>query len=98
MSGNHFGRIFTITTAGESHGPGLGVIIDGCPPGIEVDVDFIQKQLDRRKPGQSNITTQRKEDDRITIQSGLYEGRTTGAPILILIPNEDAKSKDYQHL
>ena len=98
MAGNHFGRIFTITTAGESHGPGLGVIIDGCPPGIAIDVGYIQQQLDRRKPGQSTLTTQRKEDDRITIQSGVYEGKSTGAPILILIPNEDAKPKDYEHV
>lgn len=98
MAGNHFGRIFTITTAGESHGPGLGVIIDGCPPGIEIDVDYIQQQLDRRKPGQSLVTTQRKEDDRITIQSGVYKGKSTGAPILILIPNVDAQPKDYEHV
>lgn len=98
MSGNHFGKIFTITTAGESHGHGLGVIIDGCPPDIEVDIDFIQKELDRRKPGQSHITTQRKEDDRITIQSGVYQGKTTGAPILVLIPNKDVKSADYDHV
>ena len=98
MSGNHFGKIFTITTAGESHGPGLGVIIDGCPPGIEIDIDFIQKELDRRKPGQSHITTQRQEDDRITIQSGVYQGKTTGAPILILTPNKDVKSADYDHV
>lgn len=98
MSGNHFGKIFTITTAGESHGPGLGVIIDGCPPGIDIDVDYIQKELDRRKPGQSHITTQRKEDDRITIQSGVYQGKSTGAPILILIPNQDTRPADYDHV
>src|SRR5687768_7969831 len=98
MAGNSFGKIFRITTAGESHGPGLGVIIDGCPPWIEVDVDFIQHQLDRRKPGQSHITTSRKEDDKITIQSGVYQGKTTGAPILILIPNQDTRSSDYAHV
>ena len=98
MAGSHFGRIFTITTAGESHGPGLGVIIDGCPPGIEIDTTYIQQQLDRRRPGQSHITTQRKEGDRITIQSGVYEGKSTGAPILILIPNEDTREADYDHV
>src|SRR5687768_1006621 len=98
MPGNHFGRFFTMTTAGESHGPGLGVIIDGCPPGIDIDEGFIQQQLDRRKPGQSAITTPRKESDTITIQSGVYEGKSTGAPILILIPNEDARPADYSHV
>lgn len=98
MASNSFGRIFRITTAGESHGPGLGVIIDGCPPGLEVDEAYIQAQLDRRKPGQSAITTQRKEQDRIRIQSGVFEGKTTGAPILILIPNEDQRPVDYEHL
>ncbi len=98
MGGNSFGKIFSITTAGESHGSGLGVIIDGCPAGIEIDIAFIQKQLDRRKPGQSHITTQRKENDQITIQSGVYQGKTTGAPILILIPNDDSKSSDYDHI
>ncbi|HZV68364.1 MAG TPA: chorismate synthase [Saprospiraceae bacterium] len=98
MASNSLGRIFRITTAGESHGPGLGVIIDGCPPGVEIDVDYIQRQLDRRRPGQSHITTQRKESDTITIQSGVYEGKSTGAPILILIPNEDTRSSDYDHV
>ena len=98
MADNSLGRIFRITTSGESHGPGLGVIIDGCPPGIEVDVEYIQKQLDRRKPGQSSITTQRKESDQITIQSGLYQGRTTGAPILILTPNQDTRPQDYDQV
>jgi len=98
MPGNSFGRIFRITTSGESHGPGLGVIIDGCPPGIGIDTEFIQHQLDRRKPGQSSITTQRKESDRITIQSGVYRGVSTGAPILILVPNEDSRPADYDHV
>ena len=98
MASNSFGRIFRITTSGESHGPGLGVIIDGCPAGLEVDEDYIQHELDRRKPGQSSITTQRKESDRISIRSGVYDGKTTGAPILILIPNEDQKSSDYDHV
>ncbi len=95
MASNSLGRIFRITTAGESHGAGMGVIIDGCPAGIEIDTSFIQKELDRRRPGQSSITTQRKEGDKITIQSGVYEGKSTGAPILILIPNEDSRPSDY---
>ncbi len=98
MASNSFGRMFRITTAGESHGPGLGVIIDGCPAGVEINEAFIQKELDRRRPGQSAITTQRKERDKITIQSGFYQGKSTGAPILILIPNEDAKPADYDQV
>jgi len=98
MASNSFGRIFRITTAGESHGPGLGVIIDGCPPGLEIDEAYIQHELDRRRPGQSAITTQRQERDRISIRSGIYDGKTTGAPILILIPNEDQQSSDYDHV
>ncbi|MFZ1676105.1 MAG: chorismate synthase [Saprospiraceae bacterium] len=98
MASNSLGRIFRITTAGESHGPGLGVIIDGCPPGIEIDTDYIQHELDRRRPGQSHITTQRIEGDKINIQSGIYEGKSTGAPILILIPNEDNRTSDYDHV
>ncbi len=98
MASNSFGRIFRITTAGESHGPGLGVIIDGCPAGLEIDEAYIQRELDRRRPGQSAITTQRKESDRISIRSGVYDGKTTGAPILILIPNEDQRSSDYDQV
>ncbi len=98
MASNSLGRIFRITTAGESHGPGMGVIIDGCPAGIAMDLDFIQQQLDRRRPGQSSITTQRKEADKITIQSGVYQGLTTGAPILMLIPNEDSRPTDYDQM
>lgn len=98
MASNSLGRIFKITTAGESHGPGMGVIIDGCPAGIAIDPDFIQHELDRRRPGQSAITTQRKEGDKITIQSGVYQGMTTGAPILILIPNEDSRPSDYDQV
>jgi len=98
MASNSLGRIFRITTAGESHGPGLGVIIDGCPSGLDIDTDYIQRQLDRRRPGQSHITTQRKEGDKITIQSGVYLGKSTGAPILILIPNEDTRPSDYDHV
>jgi chorismate synthase len=95
---NTFGQLFKITTFGESHGKSLGVIIDGCPAGIDFDEDFLQSELQRRKPGQSAITTQRKEEDQATIQSGVFEGKTTGTPIGILIPNKDAKSKDYAHI
>ena len=98
MASNSLGRIFRITTSGESHGPGMGVIIDGCPAGIKIDTAYIQHELDRRRPGQSSITTQRKESDTFTIHSGVYEGKTTGAPILILIPNEDTKPADYDHI
>ncbi len=97
MAGNSFGQIFKITTFGESHGAAIGVIIDGCPSNIEVDLEFIQQELDKRKPGQSKITTQRKESDTCQILSGVFEGKTTGTPIAIIIPNEDQKSKDYDH-
>lgn len=97
MASNSLGRIFRITTAGESHGPAIGVILDGCPPGIPIDIAFIQQELDRRRPGQSSITTQRKESDTITIQSGVYQGKSTGAPILMMIRNEDMRSADYDH-
>ena len=95
---NTLGRNFRITSFGESHGPGIGVVIDGCPSGIELDLNFIQSELDRRKPGQSRITTQRKEPDEFEIQSGVFEGVTTGHPIGIWIPNKDQKSKDYSHI
>lgn len=98
MAGNSFGEIFRITTFGESHGKAIGVVIDGCPAGLEIDLDFIQQELDRRKPGQSAITTQRKESDTFEILSGIFEGRTLGSPIAITIKNEDAKSDDYSHL
>src|SRR5690606_30770658 len=98
MAGNSFGHIFRITTFGESHGEAIGVIIDGCPSGIAVDLDFIQAELDKRKPGQSRITTQRKESDTAKILSGIFEGKNTGTPISILIPNEDQRSKDYSHI
>jgi len=98
MASNSLGRIFRVTTAGESHGATMGVIIDGCPAGIEIDTAFIQKELDRRRPGQSKITTQRMEGDKIIIQSGVYQGKSTGAPILILIPNEDSRSSDYEQI
>jgi chorismate synthase len=95
---NTFGNIFTITTFGESHGRGLGVIIDGCPAGIKIDEDFIKTELQRRKPGQSKITTQRKEEDNFEILSGVFEGQSTGTPIAMVIYNTDQKSKDYSHI
>ena len=98
MAGNSFGNIFSITTFGESHGKAIGVIIDGCPPNIEIDEAFIQSELDKRRPGQSRITTQRKESDSAQILSGIFEGKSTGTPIAILIPNEDQRSKDYSHI
>jgi chorismate synthase len=96
--GNSFGTIFKITTAGESHGRGLGVIIDGCPPGIDIDLSFIQSELTRRKPGQSKIVTQRQEPDEFEILSGIFEGKSTGTPIQLIILNTDQKSKDYSHI
>ena len=97
MAGNSFGQIFRITTFGESHGEAIGVIIDGCPAQLTVDLDYIQSELDKRRPGQSKITTQRKESDTVKILSGVFEGKTTGTPIAMLIPNEDQRSKDYTH-
>lgn len=96
--GNSYGKIFRITTFGESHGPAIGVIIDGCPAGVEIDEAFIQAELSRRKPGQSRITTQRKEDDTLQILSGVFEGKSTGTPIAITIENQDQRSKDYGHI
>ncbi len=96
--GNSFGKKFTITTFGESHGPAIGVIIDGCPAGLEIDSVFLQKELDRRKPGQSTITTQRKEKDIPEILSGVFNGKTTGTPIAVIIRNTNQKSADYQHI
>ena len=98
MAGNSFGQIFRITTFGESHGKAIGVIIDGCPSGVTIDESFIQSELSRRRPGQSRITTQRKESDSFELLSGVFEGQTTGSPIMILIPNQDQKSKDYSHI
>lgn len=98
MSGNSFGKIFRISTFGESHGKGLGVIIDGCPSGIKINIEDIQRDLDRRRPGQSKIVTQRKEKDQIDILSGIFEGVTTGTPIGMVILNQDQKSKDYNHI
>ncbi|HEX8059475.1 MAG TPA: chorismate synthase, partial [Cyclobacteriaceae bacterium] len=95
---NSYGTLFRITTAGESHGPALTVILDGCPAGLEIDEQFIQSELDRRKPGQSKITTQRKEDDSFKILSGVFEGKSTGTPITLVIENQDQRSKDYSHI
>jgi chorismate synthase len=95
MSGNTFGTLFTVTTFGESHGPAYGCIIDGCPPGLELAEDDLQRDLDRRKPGTSRYTTQRREADIVKILSGVFEGRTTGTPIGLLIENTDPRSKDY---
>jgi len=96
--GSTFGKIFKIATFGESHGVGLGVIIEGCPAGVDFDPSFIQHELTRRKPGQSRITTQRKEADEFEILSGVFEGKTTGTPIALIIRNEDQRSKDYSHI
>ena len=96
--GSSFGRLFKIHTYGESHGPALGVVIEGCPAGLDIDESFIQSELDRRKPGQSKITTQRREADEFEILSGVFEGKSTGTPISILIRNQDQKSKDYSHI
>ena len=98
MGGSIFGKLFTITTFGESHGKGIGVIIDGCPAGIDINIDFIQSELSRRRPGQSNIVTQRKENDEVQILSGVFEGLATGSPIAMIIPNDDQKSGDYSHI
>jgi chorismate synthase len=93
-----YGKIFKISTFGESHGKAIGVTIDGCPAGLDFDEAFIQRELDRRKPGQSRITTQRKEADTFEVLSGVFEGKTTGTPIAIVIYNEDQRSKDYGHI
>ena len=98
MSGNSFGNSFIVTTFGESHGVALGCVIDGCPPGLDLCEEDIQKELDKRKPGSSKYTTQRKEDDEVEILSGVFEGKTTGTPIGLLIRNKDQKSKDYDDL
>ncbi len=95
MSGNSFGRVFTVTTFGESHGPALGCIVDGCPPGMELAESDIQLDLDRRRPGRSRHTTQRNEPDQVRILSGVFEGRTTGTPIGLMVENTDQRSRDY---
>ncbi|KTC86016.1 MULTISPECIES: chorismate synthase [Legionella] len=96
MSGNTFGKLFTVTTFGESHGPALGCIVDGCPPGLALSAEDIQPFLDKRKPGQSKYTTQRREEDKVEILSGVFEGLTTGTPIALLIQNSDQRSSDYE--
>lgn len=98
MAGNTIGTLFKLTTFGESHGTAIGGIIDGCPPNISLDLEAIQKDLDRRKPGQSAIVTQRKESDTVKFLSGIFEGKTTGTPIGFVIENENQKSKDYSHI
>lgn len=98
MSGNTFGTLFTVTTFGESHGPAIGCVVDGCPPGMSLHEEAIQPFLDKRKPGQSKFTTQRREEDAVQILSGLFAGKTTGAPITLLIANTDQRSSDYEAL
>lgn len=98
MPGNTFGTLFRVTTFGESHGAAIGCIVDGCPAGLPFNPEFIQRDLDRRRPGQSAIVTQRKESDTVQVLSGIFEGKTTGTPIHFLIPNEDQRSRDYEHL
>src|SRR5438874_11769157 len=98
MSGNSFGTLYCVSSFGESHGPAYGGVVDGCPPGLALSADDLQRELDRRKPGTSRHVTQRRESDAIEILSGLYEGRTTGTAIGFLIRNEDARSKDYSAL
>ena len=98
MSGNSFGKIFTLTTFGESHGAAIGGVIDGVPANFALDLELIQRELDRRKPGQSNLVTQRKESDTVQLLSGIFEGKTTGSPIGFIIQNENQKSTDYEHL
>ena len=98
MSGNTFGKLFTVTSCGESHGPAYLCIVDGCPPGLELDESDLQKDLNRRKPGKSRHVTQRQESDQVKIISGVFEGRTTGTPIGLIIENEDQRSKDYSSI
>ncbi len=98
MSGNTIGKLFSVTNFGESHGPAIGCVVDGCPPGMELSEADIQQDLDRRRPGQSRHTTQRREADEVRILSGLFEGRTTGAPIALLIENTDQRSRDYSEI
>lgn len=98
MSGNTFGTLFRVTTFGESHGPAIGCVVDGCPPGLELDEGMIQPFLDKRKPGQSPHTSQRREEDKVQILSGVFAGKTTGAPIALLIYNTDQRSTDYEDI
>lgn len=98
MAGNTFGKLFRLTSFGESHGKAIGGIIDGCPPGLDIDIEFIQSELIRRKPGQSDLTTSRDETDKVELLSGIYEGKSLGTPIAFLIWNKEKKSSDYNHL
>jgi chorismate synthase len=98
MAGNSFGNIFRVSTFGESHGEAVGVVVDGCPAGLPIDLELVQREMDRRRPGQSHITTQRQEADRVEVLSGIFEGKTVGTPIALLVRNEDARSKDYSHI
>ncbi|MBI2289832.1 MAG: chorismate synthase, partial [Betaproteobacteria bacterium] len=98
MSGSTLGKLFCVTSFGESHGPAIGCVVDGCPPGLELSTADIQNDLDRRKPGTSRHVTQRREDDVVEILSGVFEGKTTGTPIALLIRNVDARSKDYSKI
>ena len=98
MAGNTLGRVFTVTSFGESHGPAIGCVVDGCPPGLALSAEDIQRDLDRRKPGTSRHVTQRQESDTVEILSGVFEGKTTGTPIALLIRNEDQRSRDYGNL
>jgi chorismate synthase len=98
MAGNIFGKVFRVTTWGESHGPALGAVIDGCPPGMELDLSDIQKDLEKRRPGKGGSASPRKEPDQVEIMSGIFEGLTTGTPISLIIYNRDAQSKAYDHL
>ncbi len=98
MPGNTFGTVFRVTTFGESHGQAIGVVIDGCPAGLKIDLNLIQSDLDKRKPGSSPLISARKEDDQIEIISGLFEGNTTGAPLVFMVGNKDARPQDYEHL
>ena len=98
MSGNTLGTLFCVTSFGESHGPAIGCVVDGCPPGMALAASEIQRDLDRRKPGTSRHVTQRRESDSVEILSGVFEGRTTGTPIALLIRNDDARSKDYSSI
>ena len=98
MAGNTFGRIFTVTSFGESHGPALGCVVDGCPPGLEITEAELQVDVDRRRPGTSKFTSQRHESDTVHILSGVFEGKTTGTPIALMVANEDQRSRDYEKI
>src|SRR5512134_1848410 len=98
MSGSTLGKLFCVTSFGESHGPAIGCVVDGCPPGLELSEPDVQRELDRRRPGTSRHVTQRREPDRVEILTGVFEGRTTGTPIALLIRNEDQRSKDYGNI